>query len=326
MKRALAVGAAVLALVGLAACGDEAAAPPAVPRLYDLDHDPLAGVTVDTTVAVPADRLRLVVEDLFEWHSISLTGALRTTAQPGPGQTGWVDQLAVNSDELSQAIALVYGPDGAKAFGQQWAQHTQFLVDYAAARQRGDEAAATTARANLEAYERDAGALLGQATEGRVPADAATSLLREHVERMLASIDALVAGDPARATTLVLEDHGYLNGVAGALAGAFADQFPARFGGKLDTAYAEYCSLARRAVGAFTIGALGTTDPATPSLVTLGRGVAEAFGPAGAGWDPGVELVARWQAVTDAEARPAEVKRSLADAAATIDGWAPDAG
>lgn len=330
MRRALAALTAAVSLGLLAACASETVAPPEVPRLYDLDHDPLAGVALDPTASVPADRLRLVVQDLFEWHSVSLTGALRATATLAPGQDGWVDQLAVNSDDMAGAIALVYGPDGGRAFHQQWAQHTQFLADYAAARQRGDGAAADVARTKLAAYERDAGAFLAQATGGRVPADAAEGLLRQHVERMLAAVDATVAGEPDRATELVLEDHGYLVGVADALAGAFAQQFPDRFAGALDTPYAEFCSLSRRAVGAYAIGALGAPDaPATDArLAGLAAEVRRTAGPAGAGWDPGTQLLVGWRATAtaDPDGLAVVVRRSLADAAVTIDGWAPDAG
>lgn len=321
MKR---IAAALLAAVLLGACADEAAAPPAVPRLYDLAHDPMAGVTVDLTVAVPADRLRLAVQDLFEWHSVSLTGALRTTATRGPGQDGWVEQLAINSDELARAIGLVYGAAGARAFDQQWAQHTQFLVDYAAARQRGDDDAMAEARANLAVYERDAGLLLERATDGRLPAGTVESLLREHVERMIASVDATVADDPTKATELVLSDHAYLTTVADAIAGAFAGQFPARFAGPLDTADAEFCSVARRAVGAYTIGALGGGLVAGDDahLVELGRSVASSLG---AAWDPGSQLLGPWRSVvaTDPDALAATVKRSLADTSVFIDTLAP---
>ncbi len=324
MRRTLAVALVAAALLG--ACQDEPVAAPTVPRLYDLTHDPMAGVVSDPAAGVPADRLRLVVEDLFEWHSVSLAGSLRTTATLGPGQQAWVDQLAVNSDELARAIGLVYGSAGARAFDQQWSQHTQFLVDYAAASQRGDGVARAEARTKLAAYERDAGLLLDRATEGRLPAAVVEGLLREHVERMLASVDAAVAADPDRATSLVLEDHGYLTTVADALAGAFAAQYPDRFAGPLDTGYAQFCSVGRRAVGAYAIAALGQGDVAVddPHLVEPGRAVAESLG---AAWDPGVELLAPWRAVAsaDPDALPAAVKRSLAAAAAHVDTLAPDA-
>lgn len=317
------------AVVTLAACGGDATvAPPEVPRLYDLDHDPTAGVTFDPEATVPADQLRLVVQDLFEWHSISLTGALRATATLGPAQDGWVEQLAVNSDEVARAVALVYGRDGGRAFDQQWAQHAQFLVDYAAARQRGDADAMAEARSKLAAYERDAGLFLGRATGGRLPAATAEAALREHVERMLAVIDALVGGDDAAAARLVLEDHGYLTGVADALAGAFAAQQPERFPGALDTAYAEFCVVARRAVGAYTVTAVGEIDAPSPSarLVALGDDVTEAV--TGVRFDATSQLLAGWRAtfVASPDAYPAAVKRSLADTAALIDTVAPGAG
>ena len=54
---------------------------------------------------------------------------------------GWIDQLVHNTGALTADVGLAYGPVAARAFNQLWAQHTQFLVDYAVAVGSGDEEA-----------------------------------------------------------------------------------------------------------------------------------------------------------------------------------------
>ena len=64
----------------------------------------------------------------------------------------WIDQLVQNTEDLTLAVGLIYGPVGARAFYQQWAQHTQFLVDYAVAVGQDNDPAADEARAHLADY------------------------------------------------------------------------------------------------------------------------------------------------------------------------------
>lgn len=312
-------------LAGLTACQGAQAAP-MVPQLRNLDHDAAAGVAEPPsprTVVMPAGDLRLLVESLLEWHGISLTWAMRTTITSDPTQAGWIDQLGVNADELSAAIGAVYGPIGARTFHQQWAQHAQFLIDYAAARRRGDSDAANEARSNLAAYEHDAGRFLERATAGRVPAVTAEALLHDHVERMLSQADATLAGDRPQASTLVQQDHRYLTGVADALAGAFAAQVPAAFPGPIDAASTVFCSIARQAVGTYALAELDRlVGNRSPGPAPSADEVHAALGPDGASWDPATKLVGAWRttATVSPPSLATTVKSSLADAGTFIDG------
>ena len=248
---------------------------------------------------------------------------MRTTITTDPTQAGWIDQLGINADELSSAIGAVYGPTGARTFHQQWAQHAQFLIDYAAARRRGDSDAAAEARSNLAAYERDAGRFLERATAGRVPAATAEALLHDHVERMLSQADATLASDHPQASTLVQQDHLYLTGVADALAGAFAAQVPAAFPGPIDAAGTVFCSIARQAVGTYALAELDRIVGARSlAPAPSADDVHAALGPYGASWDPATQLVGAWRATATASPASfaASVKSSLAAAATFIDG------
>lgn len=172
---------AVVAVAGIAACTtpDERIV---VPLVYDLDHDPttrIAEVDPDRGEVVPAEELRAILEAHLGWHGISVTQAMRAAADGDADE--WVAALVANTEDITAAVGLVYGPVAAGAFNQQWAQHTQFLIDVAVAEANGDRSAAVEALDHLEAYATDSGSFFGAATDDRLPATAVTDLLREHV-------------------------------------------------------------------------------------------------------------------------------------------------
>jgi hypothetical protein len=279
----------VIAVVGLLAeaCSGGPTAAPAVPQVFNLTHDAAAGIApVDPNRAqvAPADQLRLILEQQMAWHGITLVEAMRAAeAGNGVSTKAWIRQLSENTDDLVHSIGLAYGPVGARAFQQQWAQHTQFLVDYATAVGRGDRTAENQAKADLADYVRDQGSFLSVATGGRLSAKVATHVLTVHVADMIAQVDAAARSDRATSTRIALDDHTYLNGVADDLTGAIAAQEPAAFPGVINTASAVYCSAANQSASAALITNLGrapkaakapssssTSGDRTPALHLLG--------------------------------------------------------
>lgn len=270
--RSVAVGIAALAVVATS-CAAEQPPAPVVPLVFDLDHDPaadIAPVDPDRTDAAPAVEVQLLLEDQLAWHGVTLVEAMRTaereSSTSGDGSSGsdspWIDALVENTDDITGSIGLVYGPDGARAFHQQWAQHTQFLLDYAAARGRQDSEAMAEARSHLSDYVQDSASLLGTATAGHLPTATARSVLQTHVDHMLDQIDAANSNDHRRSTALAVEDHEYLVGIADALATAIAAQQPRAFPGPIGTDFAVFCSLTNTAAGAEVIRSLGPESDA----------------------------------------------------------------
>ena len=257
---------AVMVAIALTSCSSSAVSAPSVPEVFDLHRDPAASVAPvdpDRGVVAPADQLRLLLEHHLSWHGITLVHAMQSAERNDSGTTPWIDALVANTDDLTGAIGLVYGPAGARAFQQQWAQHTQFLIDYASAVGRGDAAAADEARARLHDYVTDAGSFLATATGGHLPVDTARAVLANHVEHMMNQLDAAARSDQAGALSIASEDHGYLFGIADALAGAIGGQQPVAFPGSTDTPFANYCSLANRGAGDLLLERLA--DPSAAS-------------------------------------------------------------
>jgi hypothetical protein len=213
--------------------------------VFDLDVDLAADVAdVDPGRAdvAPATAVLALLEQHLAWHGVTLVEVMRATragADAGP----WIDALVQNSADMTATVGLVYGPVGARAFGQQWAQHTQFLVDHAVAVGNGDDDAAALAEESLATYARDAGSFFETATGGALPADAVQGLLQTHVDHMVDLTEAEHAGDDVAALGLALTDNEYLFGIAAGLAGAITGQFPTVFPGSLDTPDAAFCTI-----------------------------------------------------------------------------------
>lgn len=256
---AIAVGCAALA-----GCDRKPpAAAPAVPRVFDLAQDAAASIPVadpTRTNLMPAAELRLSIERVLGWHVVSLVKAMRAT-RSGAGADEWVDALVANTDDVVDAIGLAYGRDTAKAFHQQWAQHAQFLVDYAAAVGRQDRTAADVARRGLADFATDAASFLATMTDGQITAEAATKALSAHVVHMVEQLDALGRGDVDASTRLAVGDHADLVTLAGQLAAAIAARQPMAFIGSTDTPLAAYCSVVNVAGGAMVIDALSKGAP-----------------------------------------------------------------
>lgn len=253
MRRRL-VALVALAAVGSAACGGggDTDAAIEVPEVYDLDHDPTIGIAeVDAARSgvLPAGDLRLVLEGLFVTHGITLVHSMRGAERGDGSAEPWIAALVDNTDDITGAVGLLYGPVGADAFHQQWAQHTQFLVSYADALRRGDDAAADEAVLQLGSYAADSGSLLSTALGGRVSAEDAEALLATHVANMIEQIDVYHAGDSRGSVLTSIEDNAYLVGIAAALSGGFAAQQPEAFPGPTDEPLTLICSIAGRAAG-----------------------------------------------------------------------------
>ncbi|MFN8021980.1 MAG: hypothetical protein U0Q03_10675 [Acidimicrobiales bacterium] len=255
----------VVGLATLAACGgDDASAKVEIPHVFDLAHDPTSAIPdVDPAARVdlmPADLLRSRLEKELTWHGITLVQVMRAAHEGDGSLDAWVSELTTNTDDLTAAIGVVFGRDEAFAFNQQWAQHTQFLVDYAVAIANGDDDGAAEARAKLEAYATDSGSFFATATDGGLPADSVRGLLSTHIDHMLSMIDAIDHGDTTAALDASLDDNTYLATIAQGLASAFSATDDDAFPGSIDTPEAVYCSLVTTETGNYLLREL--FDPA----------------------------------------------------------------
>nr|MDQ3878771.1 copper amine oxidase [Actinomycetota bacterium] len=147
--------------------------------------------------------------------------------------------LDQNSQDLSAAIASVYGDAAGQQFLSLWRKHIGFFVDYTAGRATGDKAKEAKALKALENYKKDFSAFLAKATGGNLPASSAAQALQMHVDSLIDAINAVVDGKGDPFALLYTAAHEHMPATAGALSGAIAKQFPEKFGGSTTSAGAE---------------------------------------------------------------------------------------
>ena len=227
--------AAPLALVALlgAACGSDDDTPAA-------SGDP---ATTETTagesstgergaagVETAAAELRAGLTSLLQEHVYLAGAAISTAVSAGgdmeaPAVTSAVETLDANSVALSEAVGSVYGDEAASQFLDLWRAHIGMFVDYTLGGATGDTAKQQQAAAELDQYRQDFGAFLESATGGAggLTQDVVAENLQEHVNLLVAAVDAVLAKDPTVYEKLKAAAE-HMPSTAQALAGAIAEQ------------------------------------------------------------------------------------------------------
>ncbi|MEW6472534.1 MAG: hypothetical protein AB1679_09695 [Actinomycetota bacterium] len=136
------------------------------------------------------------------------------------------DALDKNSVGLADAVNSIY-PGTKDVFLASWRKHIGFFVDYTLGKLTNDAAKANKARADLDGYRVDFGALLNSVNPN-LPKDAVAEALIPHVTATFAAIDGVVAGDGTGFEKLRVAA-GHMPMLATTLAGAIAKQFPDKF-------------------------------------------------------------------------------------------------
>ena len=247
--RAVAIASTVATLlVGCGAGDPEIAA--RGETVFALERDVVAGLVDAPTaaVAMPAFELRLALQALLTEHATLSNEAMRR-AIDGGDIADTLTELTRNTDDLTLAMGLVYGPVGASAFDQLWTNHIEFFNNYGRAMASGDATAAAAVRTELGHYEHDFSDFVDVATEGGLDFDTVLHVLHSHVGQLLEQADAWEAGEYDAATTTGRAAFAHMDTIAGALAEAMAAQQPDRFPGAVDDPAQATCVAARLAVG-----------------------------------------------------------------------------
>ncbi|MCP2034240.1 hypothetical protein L1279_001223 [Planomicrobium sp. HSC-17F08] len=184
----------------------------------------------NTNPDTPAVDLRAQLNMTFTEHA----GLAAMAMQDGADGAESFDQasaaLIANADDLSAAVASVYGEEAGAQFSEIWKSHIGYFVDYVVATGEGNAEGQEQAKADLDEYIKEQAALLDAATEGRVPADALEEGLTAHVDQLLVAFDSYAAGDYDTAYNSIREAYAHMTMPAAGLSAAIVDQFPDQFG------------------------------------------------------------------------------------------------
>jgi hypothetical protein len=182
------------------------------------------------SVSSSAATLRVLLNTLLAEHTY--VAARATGAALGGRQPEFASAAAAldaNSNDITRAIASIYGEDAGRAFGPLWKKHIGFVVDYTTALGMKDTAKADKAVNDLLAYSQEFGAFLNSATRGGLPTAAVADLVKMHIVTLKDVIDAQAAGNTAKVYADLRKAFAHMSMVADPLAEAIVKQFAARF-------------------------------------------------------------------------------------------------
>lgn len=189
-------------------------------------HSSESAQTAEIATDTAAAELRIQLDSVLTEHAFLAIEAMRKGADGAADFDQASAALLANSDDLTAAVASVYGEEGGAAFQEIWNSHIGYFVDYVVATGEGDQAAKDAALAELEDYKVEQAEFFDTASEGRLPAAAVKEGLDTHVDQLITVFDAYVEGDFETAYSGEREAIYHMSMFAETLSIAIADQFP----------------------------------------------------------------------------------------------------
>lgn len=176
-----------------------------------------------------AADLRALLNNLQAEHVDLASAATRAGFDGDPSFQAAAGALGKNTDDLSAAVASVYGEEAGAQFKEIWASHIGFFVDYTVAAKAGDQAGMDKAVQNLNGYVEAISSLLSGANPN-LPKDAVAQLVSEHVGLLKMAVDKHGAGDYAGSYEAQRQARDQITTkIANTLAGAIVKQKPEAF-------------------------------------------------------------------------------------------------
>lgn len=178
----------------------------------------------------PAGDLRSALNYLAAEHYALAVLSMQKGSDKSPAYSAILDAESGNTTGLTEAITSVYGTAGGEAFKGIWlGDHISAQDEIVKAALAGDTDASTKARAKLSKFAVDFGNFLGTATDGKLPASAATAAVAEHERLVLGAFDLYRAKDASGLYASYDKGYSLMFGVGKALGGAIVAQKPELF-------------------------------------------------------------------------------------------------
>jgi hypothetical protein len=219
---------AVAALLAgsVAACGSSNSDSTSPVTVFNISADPGVSLPAAATghARLTTAVLRTDLDTVLAQHAQLVADLMHQVGAGNDAPTAAIHSLAANTTALTDAISLIYGPEGGRAFAQLWEQHTQFFIDYAHADRVHDGGAKRLAQRRLLDYQNDFANFVTTATAGGAPLLAVTQLLHGHVQDLTSYIDADVAGHHDEAHRILTQAVAHMHVIAKAIADAIAAQ------------------------------------------------------------------------------------------------------
>ncbi|WP_088006959.1 copper amine oxidase [Indiicoccus explosivorum] len=181
-------------------------------------------------VSTPASDLRAALDALLSEHAYLAVITMQKGIDGAADFEESAAALQANTDDLSAAVASVYGEEAGQQFKEIWSSHIGYFVDYVTASAAGDEAAKEAALANLAEYKAEQAAFLETATEGRLKASELEEGLQMHIDQLIWAFENYTMEDFDKTYENLRHSLHHMFGFGKGLAWAITDQFPEKFG------------------------------------------------------------------------------------------------
>jgi hypothetical protein len=183
----------------------------------------------DVTVSTPAADLRATLDQSLSEHAYLAVVTMQKGIEGADDFDAAVQALEGNTQDLTAAIASVYGEEAGQQFESMWSEHIGYFIDYVQATAEEDEAGREEALSNLDNYREDFSAFLETATEERLEAQALAEGLQMHVNQLIGAFDNYEEGDFDEAYEQLRTSIDHMYGVGKGLSTAITNQFPDKF-------------------------------------------------------------------------------------------------
>lgn len=182
----------------------------------------------NTSTATPAGELRAALGGLLGEHAHLAMTAMQNGVDGAASFEANAGTLMDNADDLTAAIASVYGDEAGTAFETLWKNHIGFFVDYVTATANNDAAAQQTALDNLAQYKQDFSSFLATANPN-LEASALANGLQTHVDQLIGTFTDYVDGEYEMAYDKYREAYAHMFMTGDLLSNALVMQFPNNF-------------------------------------------------------------------------------------------------
>lgn len=210
------------------------------------------------TTTSPGIDLRAGLGQLLGEHATLAALAMQKGIDGAPDFTAAAAALNSNTDDLSAAIATVYGNAAGDAFKPIWSSHIGYFVDYVKATAAKDETGRGQAVAALEDYRMKQAEFFYSANPAYFETAAIADGLKMHIGHLLDTFNSYVNKNYANAYSLERTAYSHMFMTASELTGGIVTQFPDKFHGTSDAAAPEMTTISMKK-GSTAVTVNGTT-------------------------------------------------------------------
>ncbi|WP_017812542.1 MULTISPECIES: copper amine oxidase N-terminal domain-containing protein [Paenibacillus] len=185
--------------------------------------------------SMPASDLRSALGNVLGEHATLAVWAMQKGIDGAPDFEQAAGLLNQNTNELSAAVASVYGDKAGEAFKTIWASHIGYFVDYVKATAAKDTTGQQKAKDELKEYKVEQAKFFADANPN-LPQAALEQGLEEHINMLLKAFDDYVGKNYTSAYAQERMAYAHMFMFGNTLSEAIVMQFPDKFGGSAPAA------------------------------------------------------------------------------------------